>query len=177
MNKIGQELCKCGHPKYTHNVFNGACEVRKCHCTLYSQPQKVVCPTVNKNLTVESLASTEMLLITCPVDKTLRNYKGCFEGCEFYKRCEVDMLKARIKELEDDAEKKNDIINQLGELLVAVRKDKAMLIQDKADERQKAFREVGEWLDARFEDDLRDCSLVYQNEITNLKSGKSPREE
>ena len=39
------ERCKCGHPKYTHNVFTGECEVRTCKCTLYSQePQQVVCP-------------------------------------------------------------------------------------------------------------------------------------
>jgi len=153
MNKIGQELCKCGHPKYTHNVFNGACEVRKCHCTLYSQPQKVVCPTVNKNLTVESLASTEMLLITCPVDKTLRNYKGCFEGCEFYKRCEVDMLKARIKELEETLMRKDQtevaITGDLGyqEYIDTL---ESKITEARADERQKAFKEVIDY--AEYED-------------------------
>ena len=37
--KIEQVKCTCGHTKATHNVFTGECEVRKCHCTLYSEPK------------------------------------------------------------------------------------------------------------------------------------------
>ena len=59
------------------------------------------CPICNGTGKVPSTpASEEMELITCPVDKTLRNYKGCDEGCEFYKSCETEMLKTRIHELE-----------------------------------------------------------------------------
>ena len=101
MNKIGQELCKCGHPKYTHNVFNGECEVRKCHCKAFTQPQepqkveKHYCSVCQRETSFdrgyclehpnksggvgnpESLASTEMLL---------DSDKRCDIQDEFFKR-------------------------------------------------------------------------------------------
>ena len=56
--------------------------------------------------------SEGLLLIICPVDKTLRNYKGCDGLCEFYERCETFMLQQRIRELEARVDVDRQLLNK-----------------------------------------------------------------
>ena len=87
---------------------------------------------------------------TCPVDKTLRNFKSCFDGCEFYKSCELDSLKAQLAKCHQSE--------------AAIR----------ADERKKIGEYIKNWSDEW--DDISSWN-VMRRFVSQLELGKFSPEE